>query len=181
MGLLSSNPLETWAEDVVSSTDVGTPPRVRPSPRGWLAVPLVWVPASGLAVATRVSSPTRRYWRFSFQPFYGVVQVHAKRSRSLLRRTDHGDDELRRAHRRAARPADPGSDWVVCRRARGFHSAARHRLPGHEEDGGAGEASSGRAFYREEYDKKSRQAELEKEKSPELQAVVDAGRRSSAS
>ena len=31
------------------------------------------------------------------------------------------------------------------------------------------------AFYREEYDKKSKQAELEKEKSPELQAVIDAG------
>ncbi len=30
-------------------------------------------------------------------------------------------------------------------------------------------------FYREEYAKKSRAAELEKEKSPELQAVVDAG------
>ena len=31
------------------------------------------------------------------------------------------------------------------------------------------------AFYREEYDKKAKKAELEKEKSPELQAVVDAG------
>ena len=31
------------------------------------------------------------------------------------------------------------------------------------------------AFYREEYDKKAKQAEVEKEKSPELQAVVDAG------
>ena len=30
-------------------------------------------------------------------------------------------------------------------------------------------------FYREEYDKKAKKAELEKEKSPELQAVVDAG------
>jgi sec-independent protein translocase protein TatC len=30
------------------------------------------------------------------------------------------------------------------------------------------------AFYREEYDKKAKQAEVEKEKSPELQAVVDA-------
>jgi sec-independent protein translocase protein TatC len=31
------------------------------------------------------------------------------------------------------------------------------------------------AFYREEYDKKAKQADIEKEKSPELQAVIDAG------
>ena len=92
-----------------------------------------------------------------------VVHVHAYRSRSLLRRAVHGDDELRRAHRGTARPADPGPARVVRRRDRGFHSAARHRLAGHEEDGGAGQGRPSTRFTSEEYDKKAKQAEVEKD------------------
>ena len=56
------------------------------------------------------------------------------------------DDELRRAHRRTARPADPGPHRLIRRRGRRFHPAAGYWLAGDEKDGRAGEARPSTCF-----------------------------------
>ena len=131
---------------MVSSFDVGTPPPARPSPRGRRRCrqqgfrPRDW--------PSRPASPPRPAASGDFHPGpVRVVHFHAYRSRSLRRRTVDGDDELRRAHRGAARPADPGPARPVRRRRRRVHPAARHRHAGHEEDGGPGQGGPRRVLH----------------------------------
>ena len=100
-------------------------------------MPPARVPASGLAVATRVSSPTRRSRRFPSCSRYGWFTsmptdqdlFSEEQSMATMSFGEH-IEELRVRLILALLGLFVG---VIV----GFHPAARHRLAGHEEDGRA--------------------------------------------
>ncbi len=134
------------------------------------------VPASGLAVATRVSSPTRRSWRFSIQPSTRggtrpclTIKIFSAEEQSMV------DDELRRAHRGTARPPDPGPDRLVRRRGVVFIpplDIGWRVMKKMEEPAKIGprRRSTARNTTR-----KPRKQNSKRRSRPKLQAVVDAG------